>query len=117
MSFPASDVPAPREIGFDDVEPVSFDTIDGLRLNAWFVRARGPSPRPAVLVLNGNAGNRSRRTLAAALRRAGLHVLLTDYRGYGGNPGAPSERGLAADAAAAHQIHARRADVDTEQIV
>ena len=31
----------------------------------------------------------------------GLAVLLMDYRGYGGNPGNPSEDGLAADADAA----------------
>ena len=31
----------------------------------------------------------------------GLAVLLMDYRGYGGNPGSPSEEGLAADAFAA----------------
>ncbi len=36
--------------------------------------------------------------LAEELRRRGLAVLLMDYRGYGGNPGSPSEEGLAADA-------------------
>ena len=57
--------------------------------------------RPAVLVCNGNGGNRSMRApLAAALARMGLHVLLFDYRGYGGNPGHPTEEGLAADARA-----------------
>jgi uncharacterized protein len=50
----------------------------------------------AVLVANGNAGNRSLRApLARALASAGLAVLLFDYRGYGGNPGRPSEQGLA----------------------
>lgn len=38
---------------------------------------------------------------AEELRRRGLAVLLMDYRGYGGNPGKPSEDGLAADADAA----------------
>jgi uncharacterized protein len=46
----------------------------------------------AVLVANGNAGNRSGRApLARALSERGLAVLLFDYRGYGGNPGGPSE--------------------------
>jgi fermentation-respiration switch protein FrsA (DUF1100 family) len=35
------------------------------------------------------------------LAAKGLAVLLLDYRGYGGNPGAPSERGLLTDARAA----------------
>ncbi len=56
----------------------------------------------AVLVAPGNAGNREGRAgLAEELSRRGLAVLLMDYRGYGGNPGSPSEDGLAADADAA----------------
>jgi len=118
MYFPAGDVPAPEQVGLTAVDAVSFQTTDGLRLNAWFVKAPGSSPHPAVLVFNGNAGNRAYRApLAAALRRHGLHVLLTDYRGYGGNPGAPSERGLAADAAAARAYLAGREDVDAERII
>ena len=56
----------------------------------------------AVLVAAGNGGNRQGRAgLAEELSRRGLAVLLMDYRGYGGNPGSPSEDGLAADALAA----------------
>jgi fermentation-respiration switch protein FrsA (DUF1100 family) len=56
----------------------------------------------AVLVAPGNGGNRADRAgLALELSNRGLAVLLMDYRGYGGNPGAPSEEGLAADADAA----------------
>ena len=55
--FPLGDVPTPDEIGLSDVEPVTFETTDGLRLNGWFVAASGPpSPRITVLVFNGNAG-------------------------------------------------------------
>jgi hypothetical protein len=118
MYFPTSAVPAPEEVGLAGVETVSFETTDGLQLNAWFVAAPGLSPRPTVLVLNGNAGNRAyRASLAAALRRHGLHALLTDYRGYGGNPGTPSERGLTADAVAARAYLASRDDVDAARIV
>jgi pimeloyl-ACP methyl ester carboxylesterase len=42
-----------------------------------------------------------RAGLARALSERGFTVLLMDYRGYGGNPGAPSEDGLARDADAA----------------
>ena len=56
----------------------------------------------AVLVAPGNGGNRAGRVgLARELSERGLAVLLMDYRGYGGNPGSPSEEGLAADAVAA----------------
>jgi fermentation-respiration switch protein FrsA (DUF1100 family) len=73
---------------------------------------------PAVLVCNGNGGNRSlRAALAAELSRMGLAVLLFDYRGYGGNPGHPSEEGLAADARAARAYLAGRAEVDPDRLV
>jgi len=56
-----------------------------------------------VIVAPGNAGNRSHRVpLANALTEAGFDVLLVDYRGYGGNPGSPSESGLALDIRAAY---------------
>ena len=82
---------------------VTLHTADGLELGAWFVPTAGPADTGcAVLVAPGNGGNRaSRAALAEELSRRGLAVLLMDYRGYGGNPGDPSEDGLAADADAA----------------
>jgi uncharacterized protein len=118
LYFPAAGLPAPEEIGLTGVEPVTFETSDGLELSGWFLAASGPSPHITVLVLNGNAGNRAHRgPLAAALHRHGLQVLLVDYRGYGGNPGAPSESGLAADGRAARAFLARRPDVDQSRVV
>jgi fermentation-respiration switch protein FrsA (DUF1100 family) len=116
--FPTGKVPTPGEIGLAGVEPVTFDTSDGLGLNGWFFAASGPSPRVTILVFNGNAGNRAHRgALAAALQRHGLQVLLVDYRGYGGNPGAPSERGLTLDSRAARAYLAGRPDVDRSRLV
>jgi fermentation-respiration switch protein FrsA (DUF1100 family) len=131
-------LPAPRAVPpaatvLPGAEEVSFPTEDGLRLDGWFVPAapagrgagaplRGspdPSGRgPAVLVCNGNGGNRSLRApLAAALARAGLAVLLFDYRGYAANPGRPTEAGLAADARAAVAYLAARPEVDPARLV
>ena len=96
---PAGDV-------IEGARDVTLHTEDGLELGAWFVPALpGPGEadrRMAVLVAPGNGGNRAGRAgLAEELRRRGLAVLLMDYRGYGGNPGSPSEEGLARDATAA----------------
>lgn len=81
---------------------VTLRTSDGLELGAWFAEPTRGDRGLAVLVAPGNAGNRAgRATIGHALRRRGFAVLLMDYRGYGGNPGSPSEDGLARDADAA----------------
>jgi fermentation-respiration switch protein FrsA (DUF1100 family) len=94
--FPDTTAP-PLPLG---AQPVALRTADGLSLDAWHFSGDGPT----VLVAQGNAGNRSGRVpLAAALVEAGFAVLLFDYRGYGGNPGSPTEEGLALDIRAAHR--------------
>ena len=82
---------------------VTLRTADGLELGAWFVPATGQvDTGMAVLVAPGNGGHRTGRAgFAEELSRRGLAVLLMDYRGYGGNPGSPSQDGLAADGDAA----------------
>ncbi|WP_067601517.1 alpha/beta hydrolase [Nocardiopsis listeri] len=86
----------------EGAEDVRLATEDGLELDGWFVPPQGEDREAAVLVTNGNAGNReSRAPLARALSAEGFSVLLFDYRGYGGNEGSPSEKGLIADARAA----------------
>jgi fermentation-respiration switch protein FrsA (DUF1100 family) len=103
-------LPGAREVG--------YTTEDGLALRGWFLAGPDSRGRAAVMVLPGNAGNRADRApLAEALARAGHPVLLVDYRGYGGNPGRPSERGLAADARAARAWLAARPEVDPDRIV
>lgn len=92
---------------------VRLTTADGLTLGAWFVPATGVDLGFTVLVANGNGGNREHRAgLAAALRVRGLSVLLFDYRGYGGNPGDPSEEGLALDVRAARDYLLTRTSPD-----
>jgi fermentation-respiration switch protein FrsA (DUF1100 family) len=90
--------------GIDGARDVVLTTSDGVKLGAWLLPPRGPDRGVAVLVANGNGGNRAgRMPLAQALAAEGLTVLLFDYRGYGGNEGSPSERGLARDVRAAQQ--------------
>jgi uncharacterized protein len=97
---------------------VQLRTTDGLELGAWHL----PTPQDprafTVLVANGNAGDRSLRApLASALASRGFGVLLFDYRGYGGNPGSPSEDGLAGDVRAAHEFLVDEAGVPTERLL
>jgi len=118
MYVPSGDVGTPDDAGLSTAESVRLRTDDGLDLGAWFTPAASTRARGTVIVFNGNAGNRSYRgTLGARFVQAGFSVLLFDYRGYGGNPGSPSEEGLAADARAARQYLATRPDVDQARVI
>lgn len=88
------------------VREVELATSDGLRLESWIIEPDVGSDRAtAVLYAPGNAGNRAGRLdTGRALADEGFTVLLLDYRGFGGNPGRPSEDGLALDARAAADL-------------
>jgi fermentation-respiration switch protein FrsA (DUF1100 family) len=90
--IPAADAAA----GLREIE---LATADGLRLQAWHL----PGTRPLeFLLLHGNAGHRGDRLAwIRALGASGAGVLALDYRGFGGNLGAPTEEGLLLDAEAA----------------
>jgi fermentation-respiration switch protein FrsA (DUF1100 family) len=95
---------------------VVLTTADGLDLGGWFLPAGADVP--AVLVASGNAGHRGHRApLAERLHEAGLSVLLFDYRGYGGNPGTPTEAGLALDVRAARDFLIDDAAVPPERLL
>jgi pimeloyl-ACP methyl ester carboxylesterase len=108
--FPDTGVVPPAGQVLDGARDVALDTADGLRLGAWLVppRPTGPDRNVVVLSAPGNAGNRAGRVgLARGLSAAGFTVLLIDYRGYGGNPGRPTEAGLAHDLRAAQEFLTR----------
>jgi len=88
---------------FDYGQDVTLSTADGLELNAWLISPEATVDREiGLLYAPGNGGNRAGRVgIAQLLVDEGFTVLLMDYRGYGGNPGSPSEEGLADDAVAA----------------
>lgn len=97
---------------------VRLRTSDGLVLGGWLVPPAGTDRGQVVLVANGNAGDRSGRApLASALADRGFSVLLFDYRGYGGNPGSPSETGLRRDARAAYDLLVSEEGFDPGQLI
>ena len=115
LYFPETVVP-PIDAVLRGAEVVRYQTDDGLRLSGWFLPVRDPSA--TVIVFHGNGGTMADRSdLAKGLAARGMSVLLAEYRGYGGNPGEPSEDGLLADAIAAHGYLAGRPDVDADRLV
>ncbi|MGH3328347.1 MAG: alpha/beta hydrolase [Streptomycetales bacterium] len=108
----------PAAEAIDGAREVTLRTSDDLALGAWFVPAVEPDRGVAVLFAGGNAGDRSLRApLAEALADRGLAVLLLDYRGYGGNPGRPTESGLAEDVRAAYRFLVEEAGIPRDRLV
>jgi hypothetical protein len=105
--FPNAREVAPAAVGLPNAERLHLKTADGETLLAWFV---APAPgRPLILYFHGNAGGLDLRALRfAAFAAAGDGVLATEYRGYGGSTGSPSEAGLLNDGEAAWEEAARR---------
>jgi uncharacterized protein len=111
--LPYGDAGSPGAAGLPDAQAVQLATADRLQLDAWYVPPARGATGAGVLMLPGNAGNRSLRApLPRSLADRGLAVLLVEYRGYSRNPGRPSETGLLADAAAGHAWLAARPGVD-----
>lgn len=99
-------------------EDVWLTTSDGLDLRAWYVPPTAGDRAVTILVASGNGGNRAGRApLAAALAAAGFATLLFDYRGYGGNPGHPSEAGLALDVRAAYRFLVQERNVSPSRLL
>jgi len=103
--------------GIEGMREVTIVTEDGLELGAFFMPP--PDENAATLVLfHGNAGHIGHRVLkAATFHMFGMGVLLVEYRGYGGNPGSPTEDGLYMDGRAAMDFLIRRENIAPEKIV
>lgn len=117
--LPTQDVPPIADVLLD-AEEITVRTADGLDLAMWYLpppAGADACPAPAVVLFHGTGGNRAwLAMLGVQLRRAGMAVLLADYRGYGGNPGRPTDDGLALDAEAARSHLAGRPEIDTTRI-
>lgn len=92
--------PFPSEYNASDMHEIKLITDDKLTLYSWYKPA--VDGKPTILYMHGNAGHiGNRMDTVRPLLDKGYGVLLLEYRGYGGNPGQPSEQGLYTDARAA----------------
>jgi fermentation-respiration switch protein FrsA (DUF1100 family) len=99
LLYPAgAEVPDAALAAAVGIQVVTTKTSDGLQLTHWYRPPAEPSG-PVLVVFHGNAGHVGDRVpKLAELIRAGFGLLLAGYRGYGGNPGKPTEESLSADA-------------------
>lgn len=94
--YPAPQIPLTTEGLGSEAGLISVRTQDGLELRG--IATPGRADRPVLLILHGNASSaRTAMDWFAPAIAAGYGVVAADYRGYSGNPGEPSEAGLAAD--------------------
>jgi uncharacterized protein len=106
--------PGPASRAARQVEDLSFDTAEGVRLRGWLVKAADARP-PLLIYYGGNAEEVSWQ--AAEPWPTGWSLALVNYRGYGTSEGKPSERALCADALVVFDALSRRPDVDPARIV
>ncbi len=100
MYFPDASLPSPGNAGAPGFQAVNYATADGLDLVSWYRPAE--KGLATIVYFQGNGGNIAGRIYKTRpLFEAGYGLLLVGYRGYGGNPGTPSEDGLYRDARAA----------------
>ena len=100
LYVPSQSVPSPAESGVPEMTVVELETADGLRLMSWYRPAA--EGRETLVYFHGNGGHIGYRgTKVRPYLDAGYGMLLVSYRGYGGNPGSPTEDGLYADGRAA----------------
>jgi uncharacterized protein len=93
--FPDTQRRSPAEVGASGFMEVTLRTKDGLELIAWYKPAL--EGRPTILFFHGNGGSVSTRWDKNMVYGEKFGVLAVDYRGYGGNPGTPSEESFVAD--------------------
>lgn len=97
MYVPHPFLSSPEQAGVPGMIETRLRTGDGLSLVNWYrLPAEG---KPTVVYCHGNAGNIATRAFKVRpFLDAGYGAILVGYRGYGGNPGSPSEDGLHEDA-------------------
>jgi len=88
---------------FDEfnIEEIKHTTDDGLTLAGWY-KEPDTNNTNVFLLMHGNAGHVGHRVEKfRKILEAGYGFFFLEYRGYGGNPGKPTEKGLHLDAVSA----------------
>ncbi|MEJ0063850.1 MAG: alpha/beta hydrolase [Alphaproteobacteria bacterium] len=100
MYFPDRGVFNPAAWGMSEFRPMRLTTDDGLTITSWYHAPRDAS-KPTIVFMQGNAGHPGQRNFKVLpWVGAGYGLVMVGYRGFGVNPGSPTEQGLYRDARA-----------------
>ncbi len=117
--FPTTSEPSFSQYGqlAKAYESISVVNEDGLRISGWYHRGKDRQ-KPLIIWFQGNGGSYADRIYSAQFYvERGYSILLAGYRGYGGNPGKITERGLYQDADAWVRMAASRLKFSPDQMV
>ena len=98
-------------------EDVYFNSADGTKLHGWYIEH--PQPKAVVLYCHGNGTHVAYMAefLAEMRDKFQVSIFAFDYRGYGRSEGKPAEKGILEDADAAQEWLAKRAGIETKDVV
>ncbi len=109
---PASQAPA-DSAGSPEPQTLSIEGVEGLTIQGTFYPGQGNGPRPAVLLLHMNGGNRDDwQAFAGQLAANGFAALAIDMRGHGETGGRRDWDLAAEDLSRVWTTLTERADVD-----
>ncbi|MGE4323356.1 MAG: alpha/beta hydrolase [Sphingobium sp.] len=78
-------------------QPLTVASEDGVRLNGYYWPGAADD-RDVIIFFHGRGSNQGiGARYAEHLTGRGDHVIVASYRGFGGNPGSPTQAGLMAD--------------------
>lgn len=118
LYFPDKNRYNPAQAGLPEAEIIAVQT-EGLNqaVEGWYVPP-SVAGMPVILYFHGNAGNQAIRVpRARQYIEQGYGILLAGYRGYGGNPGKPSENAFLADGLAYFDWLEQQAGIPEERVV
>ena len=99
-----------------DLEEVTFQTVDGLAIEGWYIRQ--PDADGTILYCGGNGFVISAsHGIITSILEQGVDLLVFNYRGYGTNSGSPSVDGVMADGSAAYDFLIQERGVDPAKLI
>lgn len=100
----------------DKLEDIYFYSLDGVRLNAWYIKAQ--NSKPTVIYCHGQGENISLwQSIAQFLSDNGYGVFMIEYRGHGRSKGSPYETGLYLDLESSIKYLKEFEDITNDKLV